>query len=167
MTLVRRAASAALPAAVALAAGGCGGADNTPDSAAKRRFVAEANAICRRGNAALAPYARRIAVLDRRRDVDRLVEEGPDVLRAAVRVSRRSVDQLERLHLPAGDEGRLRGWFDGLRRQTELAAQTADALERRDGDSLRSLDVETRRLNARNVDFARRYGIAECGREPS
>jgi hypothetical protein len=177
--LVRRGAAAAL-AAAALAAAGCGGGggdDRRPATgraeqaarraqAAREAYVARADAVCRRGNARLAPYARRLDKLERARNPRRLLARAPGLLRAAVRVSRRSVARLARLRAPAADAARIRRWLKGLRRQNRLAKETAAAVVRRDRARLQTLAVRTRRLNARNAAFAQDYGLKACGRAP-
>jgi hypothetical protein len=180
---VRRGAAAAL-AACALAAAGCGGggAGGGGDDgggaaaraeqaarraqAARQAYVARADAVCRHGNARLAPYARKLDKLEKAENPRRLLARAPALLRAAVRVSRRSVAALARLHPPARDAARIRRWLKGLRRQNRLAKQTAAAVVRGDRERLQRLAVQTRRLNARNAAFARAYGLKACGRGP-
>jgi hypothetical protein len=160
---VRRSA-AALVATAVLAAAGCGGGDGERD--ARDAYLERADAICRRGNERLAPYAARIAKLNAKRDPRQLVAEAPGILRRAVRESRRSVAALERIEPPRDDAGRIARWLKGLRRQNDLAAQTADAIEKRDARRLDRLATQTRRANITNNTFARRYGLKDCSRHP-
>ena len=177
---MRRGAAAAL-AACALAAAGCGGGGGGDDGgaaarraeqaarraqAARQAYVARADAICRHGNARLAPYARRLNRLEKAQSPRRLLARAPALLRAAVRVSRRSVAALARVHPPARDAARIRRWLKGLRRQDRLATQTAAAVVRGDRARLQALARRTRGLNARNAAFAREYGLKACGRAP-
>jgi hypothetical protein len=175
---VRRGAAASL-AAVALAVTGCAGlggdsgrAGGRADQAARRAqaarqaYVARADAVCRRGNARLAPYAKRLDRLERAQSPRRLLARAPRLLRGAVRVSRRSVAALARLRPPTADAAAIRRWLMGLRRQNRLAGRTAAAVVRGDRARLQALAVRTRRLNARNAAFARDYGLKACGRAP-
>jgi hypothetical protein len=158
---VRARAFAALAAAGALAATGCG---KSGGDSAKRDYARKADAICAKGNKAVQPYEKQLATLTGQAGANRFFRDAPGVIRKASRETSRYIDQLAALERPAGDAQALGAWIADVRKQVRLLGQTADAIEAKDAQRAQALTHDANALDKKNNAFARSYGMKTCSK---
>jgi len=155
-------------AAVALAVAGCGGGHKSTsgDSAAKARFIQQADAICAKGNQAISPYETKLSGLISSADSAKFFAQAPGLIRKATAVTRKYVDHLDAVPAPAGDKAKLDTWRAGVRRQVDLLDTTAEAIGAKDNQRVQAISNQVDKLNKQNNAFAKSYGMKACSETP-
>jgi hypothetical protein len=156
---LNKASLLALAALVALAAliAGCGGGDETTDSATvaltKAEFIKQGDAICKEGNekneAEAEEYAEENGFTLEKASKDELEEAVGEVLVPSLN---RQADELDALGAPEGDEGKVE----------EIVVALEDATAEIEDDP--SLVFEEKTLEEPNK-LADAYGFKVCGQE--
>jgi predicted nuclease with TOPRIM domain len=142
---------------VALLAG-CGGGDD--DSPSKERFVADANRICREGEARIADVTReqrgrlRDAVADR--------QAIADVLEATTAAYEPYFERLRGLDAPSELEEGWTRFLDGVGEAFDLIPELADATRERDREKLAELTSKFSEIADETRPFAQQNGLSDC-----
>jgi predicted nuclease with TOPRIM domain len=142
---------------VALLAG-CGGGDD--DSPSKERFVADANRICREGEAKIADVTReqrgrlREAVADR--------QAIADVLEATTAAYEPYFERLRALDAPSELEEGWTRFLDGVGEAFDLIPELADATRERDREKLAELTSKFSEIADETRPFAQQNGLSDC-----
>jgi predicted nuclease with TOPRIM domain len=142
---------------VALLAG-CGGGDD--DSPSKERFVADANRICREGEARIADVTReqrgrlREAVGDR--------QAIADVLEATTAAYEPYFERLRALDAPSELEEGWTRFLDGVGEAFDLIPELADATRQRDREALSELTSRFSEIADETRPFAQQNGLSDC-----
>jgi predicted nuclease with TOPRIM domain len=142
---------------VALLAG-CGGGDD--DSPSKERFVADANRICREGEARIADVTReqrgrlRDAVADR--------QAIADVLEATTAAYEPYFERLRALDAPSELEEGWTRFLDGVGEAFDLIPELADATRERDREKLAELTSRFSEIADETRPFAQQNGLSDC-----
>ena len=143
--------------ALALLAG-CGGGDDGGPS--KDRFVADANRICREGEAKIAELARaqqsklREAAGDRRAVAE--------VLEATAKEYEPYFERLRELEPPRELEDGWTKFLDGVGEAFDLIPELADATRERDREALAELTSKFSRIADDTRPFAQQNGLGDC-----
>jgi predicted nuclease with TOPRIM domain len=142
---------------VALLAG-CGGGDD--DSPSKERFLADANRICREGEAKIADVTReqrgrlREAVADR--------QAIADVLEATTAAYEPYFERLRALDAPSELEEGWTRFLDGVGEAFDLIPELADATRERDREKLAELTSKFSEIADETRPFAQQNGLSDC-----
>jgi predicted nuclease with TOPRIM domain len=137
---------------------GCGGGDD--DSPSKERFVADANRICREGEAKIADVTReqrgrlREAVADR--------QAIADVLEATTAAYEPYFERLRALDAPSELEEGWTRFLDGVGEAFDLIPELADATRERDREKLAELTSKFSEIADETRPFAQQNGLSDC-----
>ena len=150
---------AVLVVALALLAG-CGGGDDDDGGPSKERFVADANRICREGEARIAAVTREQQARLREGAGDRRVIA--EVLETTTKAYEPYFERLRALEAP----GELKdGWtkfLDGVGAAFDLIPELADATRERDRDTLAELTAKFSEIADDTRPFAQENGLSDC-----
>jgi hypothetical protein len=155
-----------LVAAVGLAAlTGCGGDDGGDEGGgpSREQFVADANAICRDGEAKVdeitgagrQELAQASSDDERRRLVGDLLEETADAYRPYL-------DRLRELEAPAVIADEWESFVDDITQAFDKIPELADATRENNEEQLSELTSEFSEIAADTRPFAERYELNEC-----
>lgn len=136
---------AALALLIVLA--GCGGDGGGEPS--RERFVADANRICREGEAAVS----------RRFDAERST---PDTLRAVADAYEPYLERLRALRPPPDLEGQWDAFLDDVEAGFALLPEIARAAQDEDADALQRIAERASDIANRTRPFAQRHGLEDC-----
>jgi predicted nuclease with TOPRIM domain len=137
---------------------GCGGGDD--DGPSKERFVADANRICREGEARIADVTReqrgrlREAVGDR--------QAIADVLEATTAAYEPYFERLRALDAPSELEEGWTRFLDGVGEAFDLIPELADATRERDREKLAELTSRFSEIADETRPFAQQNGLSDC-----
>ncbi len=137
---------------------GCGGGDD--DGPSKERFVADANRICREGEARIADVTReqrgrlREAVGDR--------QAIADVLEATTAAYEPYFERLRALDAPSELEKGWTRFLDGVGEAFDLIPELADATRERDREKLAGLTSKFSAIADETRPFAQQNGLSDC-----
>jgi predicted nuclease with TOPRIM domain len=137
---------------------GCGGGDD--DGPSKERFVADANRICREGEARIADVTReqrgrlRDAVADR--------QAIADVLEATTAAYEPYFERLRALDAPSELEEGWTRFLDGVGEAFDLIPELADATRERDREKLAELTSRFSEIADETRPFAQQNGLSDC-----
>ena len=150
--------SAVLVVTLALLAG-CGGGDGD-GGPSKERFVADANRICREGEARIADVTRE----QQKRLRDAAGDRGviADVLEATAAAYEPYFERLRALDAPGELE---EGWtkvLDGVGEAFDLIPELADATRDRDRATLAELTAKFSAIADDTRPFAQQNGLSDC-----
>jgi hypothetical protein len=138
--------------------GGCGGGDGGGPS--KDRFVADANRICREGEAKIAEVTREQQA--------RLGEGGgdrraiADVLETTTEAYKPYFERLRALEAPSELEDGWTRFLDGVGEAFDLIPELADATRERDRDTLSELTAKFSEIADDTRPFAQQNGLSDC-----
>ena len=150
--------SVAVVLVLALLAGCGGGGDDGGPS--KDRFVADANRICREGEARIAEVTReqqarlRGAVGDRRAVAD--------VLEMTTEAYKPYFERLRELEAPSELQEGWTRFLDGVGEAFDLIPELADATRERDRDALSELTAKFTEIADDTRPFAQQNGLSDC-----
>ena len=137
---------------------GCGGGDD--DGPSKERFVADANRICREGEARIADVTReqrgrlREAVGDR--------QAIADMLEATTAAYEPYFERLRALDAPSELEEGWTRFLDGVGEAFDLIPELADATRERDREKLAELTSRFSEIADETRPFAQQNGLSDC-----
>jgi hypothetical protein len=131
---------------------GCGGGDDSRRT--KKQFVADANRICREGEARIAEVARDGAATSRRAIADRL--------EATAREYEPYLERLRELEPPGELEQGWSRFLDGVGEAFDLIPPLADATRERDRETLSELTTKFSQIAADTRPFAQENGLSDC-----
>jgi hypothetical protein len=132
---------------------GCGGGDDS-GGPTKERFVADANRICREGEARIAEVARS------RQSGD---QAGiADVLETTVEEYQPYFERLRALEAPGELEEGWTAFVDGIGEALDLIPELADATRERDREKLAELTQDFSRIADETRPFAEQNGLSDC-----
>lgn len=143
--------------ALALLAGCGGGGDEAPS---KERFVADANRICREGEARIADVSREQQ--DRLRDAAGDRQAIADVLEATTAAYEPYFERLRRLEAPSELQEGWARFLDGVGEAFDLIPDLADATRERDRDALAELTSRFSEIADETRPFAQQNGLSDC-----
>ncbi len=155
--LIAMGRSAVLVLALALLAG-CGGGDDGGPS--KDRFVADANRICREGEAAIAEVTREQQARLREAGGDRRAIA--DVLETTTEAYEPYFERLRRLEAPSELQDGWTRFLDGVGEAFDLIPELADATRDRDRDALSELTAKFSQIADDTRPFAQQNGLSDC-----
>lgn len=158
--LRHRFAAATVIASLTLAAGCGSDAGKSP----KGGFIAEANAICKRGNDAGKPINEGIAQAQQASDPAKVFKRLAELTHEGAVIFVKYVDELDALTPPASDSEKIKGWIAGQRRQLTMVESLSRALKAQDQTRVAKLSEQVDSLTQANNGFAARYGMAECAK---
>ena len=141
--------------ALALLAG-CGGGDDP----STEDFVADANRICREGEARLQEVAQQSTG-----ELDSLEEQQEAVAGALERSAEAYAPYMERLRAlkpPSDLAEQWTSFLDGVERAFDLIPELADATRDTDRDRLRELSEEFTRIARETRPFAEEHRLDDC-----
>ena len=138
-----------LPLALALVAG-CGG-DGSSDEPTKERFVADANRICREGEAKIAE----VAQSQRSKPV-------PDILETTVEAYEPYMARLRDVRAPDRLAEAWSTFLDGVQEAFDLIPELAAATRDDDEEKLAELTTRFSDIADDTRPFAQNNGLAEC-----
>jgi hypothetical protein len=144
--------------ALALLAG-CGG----DDRASTEAFVADANRICREGEARLQEVTREQQ--EAAGELDSLEEQQEAVASALERSAEAYAPYMERLRALKPPSDLAEPWtsfLDGVERAFDLIPELADATRGNDRDRLRELSEEFTRIARETRPFAEEHRLDDC-----
>jgi hypothetical protein len=131
---------------------GCGGGDDSGRT--KEQFVADANRICREGEARIAEVARDGAATSERAIADRL--------EATAREYEPYLERLRELEPPGELEQGWSRFLDGVGEAFDLIPPLADATRERDRETLSELTTKFSQIAADTRPFAQENGLSDC-----
>jgi hypothetical protein len=131
---------------------GCGGGDDSGRT--KEQFVADANRICREGEARIAEVARDGAATSGRAIADRL--------EATAREYEPYLERLRELEPPGELEQGWSRFLDGVGEAFDLIPPLADATRERDRETLSELTTKFSQIAADTRPFAQENGLSDC-----
>jgi hypothetical protein len=131
---------------------GCGGGDEGGQT--KERFVADANKICREGEAKIAEVARSQSASSRR--------EIAEVLEATAKEYEPYFERLRALDAPGELEQGWSRFLDGVGEAFDLIPQLADATRDRDRKTLAELTAKFSSIADETRPFAQENGLRDC-----
>lgn len=153
---------------------GCGGTASRTVTVAsppnrpvtRARFIAEADAICRKTNTELKPYSDEVDRIKSRITIPtaeslRLML---DPLRRAYRIAQARSDEFGRLDPPPADAGIVSDYLDAVHRRLAAAADGIDAIDSGDVSGLQAAENAVAEARATVRGIARGYGFRVCGR---
>jgi hypothetical protein len=132
---------------------GCGGGDDS-GGPTKERFVADANRICREGEARIAEVARS----RQSRDQGGIA----DVLETTVEEYEPYFERLRALEAPGELEEGWTAFVDGIGEALDLIPELADATRERDREKLAELTQDFSRIADETRPFAQQNGLSDC-----
>ena len=150
MTARRRALALVLGAALASAAGGCGGDAGGP-RLSRAQYVKRGDAICSR-------YTARIKALG---SPEQLTDIAPYIAKALPELSR-TVDQLGRLRPPKELDAAFARYLAAARATRKRAFDLRDAASRADSGAVQRLLGQAARAGSATDALARRAGLEAC-----
>ncbi len=132
---------------------GCGGGDDS-GGPTKERFVADANRICREGEARIAEVARS----------QQSGDQGgiADVLDTTVEEYEPYFERLRALEAPGELEEGWTAFVDGIGEAFGLIPELADATRERDRKKLAELTQDFSRIADETRPFAQQNGLSDC-----
>ena len=149
--------SALLVLVLALLAG-CGGGDDGGPT--KEEFVADANRICREGEAKIAEVAREQQSRLRESAGDR--QAVAEVLEATAEEYAPYFERLRELEAPSDLEDGWSRFLDGVGEAFDLIPDLADATRERDRDTLSELTARFSGIADDTRPFAQQNGLSDC-----
>ena len=138
---------------------GCGGGDDS-GGPTKERFVADANRICREGEAKIAEVAR--SQQSRLRDAGGDQRAIADVLETSVEEYEPYFERLRALEAPGELEEGWTAFLDGIGEAFDLIPELADATRERDREKLAGLTRDFSRIADETRPFAQQNGLGDC-----
>jgi len=171
---VLRGVAAAACVAVGLLAAGCGSSETakpkttspapTPTVQTKAAYIAQADAVCKQGNAESAFFAKEVErIKDKHLGAAREAEALIPSLEKAATLERRVDAQLKALQQPPGDSVILGKIAAGHEDQAVGAERRANALRHYDASTYQALEKELADENARLFALEEGYGFKVCG----
>ncbi|HET9736926.1 MAG TPA: hypothetical protein VFP78_02310 [Solirubrobacteraceae bacterium] len=136
---------------------GCGGDDDGPS---KERFVADANRICREGEARIAEVTREQQARLRAGTGDRRVIA--EVLETTTKAYEPYFERLRALEAPGELEDGWTKFLDGVDEAFGLIPELADATRERDRATLSELTTKFSEIADRTRPFAQQNGLSDC-----
>ena len=129
----------------------------------KAVFIAQADEICRAGNAELAPFKRRSKALagDSPAEIRELL---PPILRQAVVVERAWIAKLQALPTPSGDATTIAKWLTALNEAMTDARSVADAVEAEGLAAQQPATSAGEKAKTLARGLAQGYGMKVCGK---
>lgn len=145
-------------AACALA--GCG----TNPTAARTAFRAQANAICKQGNAAVGVITNAMRKAQRGGNPDKVFRRLSSLTREGAATFLPYVNRLDALSPPAADGDAIKAWIEAQRRQLTLEDSLSAAYKAQDTARIATLSEQIDTLAQASNSFARSYGMQECAK---
>jgi hypothetical protein len=158
------------PAALAIllvVLAGCGGGGddggNGRDAPTKERFVADANRICREGEAKIAEVAKAQQGRIGRATTPEAQEKAvADVLETTAEEYQPYMDRLRDLEAPEALAGGWRAFLDGVQEAFDLIPELADATRDGDREKLSELTTRFSQIAGDTRPFAQDNGLSDC-----
>lgn len=147
-------------AIAALVLGGCG--SNT--GAARREFRAQANAICKQGNAAVRVITEAMKKAQRSGNPNKVYRDMASLTAQGAATFLSYVNQLDALTTPAADGDQIKAWIEAQRRQLVLVNTLSAAYKARDATKIATLSEQIDSLAQASNRFASSYGMQECAK---
>ncbi len=140
-----------------MALAGCGGRD----APSREEYAAQAQGICARAAATIAPLERQVREAARLSEPDLVFRRTAELQRRLAAESARITDRLDAVRHDEEDE-QLHAWLATMRRARVARQELADAYGARDLEAIARTAAARDRLGQRADAWARRTGMPAC-----
>src|SRR4051812_1615299 len=151
----------ATPSEAAPPAPSAGG--GAPSRATKRRYIKQADRICRAGRARLVPIRAKVVDASRGGDPTLVFRQYAALTARAAAVYTDVLGQIQALDAPPADQAEIDRLEALLGQIATIQRQNSQAAAKQDAQRLRELNVQATAVASRYSAAAKAYGLRQCG----
>lgn len=138
----------------------------SPAPAAKKRFIKQADKLCRAGRAKLLPLRTGLAKVSQSQDPDVVFKRYAALTSQAAGVYGQILGQIRGLRAPPADQAEVDRLLGLLGQTASIERQISSAAAAQDASRIKQLNVQARTTADRFRAGAKAYGFHDCARPP-